>query len=66
MYFYDPDSFEFWALVRHRPEERPTSITALNLPWTSPLLGIRFEQFADGLAVFHANGEPFKDPDELF
>lgn len=41
-------------------------VTALNFPWTSPTLGIRFEMLADGLAIFHPNGEPFKDPNTLF
>lgn len=66
MFFYDPDSFEFWGLTRQTQEERPTLLTPLNLPWTSPILGIRFEMFEDGLALFHPNGESFKDPEELF
>ena len=39
---------------------------AMTFPWTSPTLGIRFEMFDDGLAVFHPDGERFKDPDEVF
>ncbi|MFQ3617564.1 MAG: Uma2 family endonuclease [Cyanobacteriota bacterium] len=66
MFFYDPDNFEFWGLVRQSPEERPTLLTRLNLPWTSPTLGIRFEMFEDGLAVFFPTGELFKDPADLF
>lgn len=66
MFFYDPDNAEFWGLVRQRAEERPTLLTRLNLPWTSPTLAIRFEMFDDGLAVFFPTGEVFKDPAELF
>ena len=36
----------------------------INLPWTSPMLGIRFELTEDGLEVFYPNGERFKDPKE--
>lgn len=66
MVFYDPESFEFWALVRSAPEEDLTPVMAMQLPWTSPTLGIRFELFEDGLAVFHPDGTPFKDPDQIF
>ncbi|WP_346291436.1 Uma2 family endonuclease [Sphaerothrix gracilis] len=66
MYFYDPDSFEFLGLTRQSQKERPTLLTPLNLPWTSPILGIRFEMFKDGLALFSPDGELFKDPEELF
>ncbi len=66
MLFYDPDSCEFWGLVRSSVSDRPTLLTSLNLPWTSPTLGIRLEMFEDGLAVFHPDGEPFKDPTDLF
>ncbi|MGB0563757.1 MAG: Uma2 family endonuclease [Spirulinaceae cyanobacterium] len=65
MYFYDPNSYEFWGLVRETPQDVPTPVLRLNLPWVSPLLGIRFEMFADGLAVFYPNGEPFKTLTEL-
>ncbi|UWU45856.1 hypothetical protein APLC1_0540 [Limnospira platensis C1] len=41
-------------------------ITPLDFPWTSPLLNIRFELFDDGLAVYHPNGELFKEPGDLF
>ncbi|MBD2711491.1 Uma2 family endonuclease, partial [Arthrospira platensis FACHB-835] len=30
------------------------------------LLNIRFELFDDGLAVYHPNGELFKEPGDLF
>ena len=43
MYFYDPDNLEFWGLTRQSEQERPMLLTLLNLPWTSPILGIRFE-----------------------
>lgn len=66
MFFYDPDSFDFWGLVRTTPEDDWTPITPMSFPWSSPTLGIRFERFNDGLAVFFPDGEPFKDPDELF
>jgi Uma2 family endonuclease len=66
MFFYDPESCSFWGLVRSTSEEDWTPIIAMNFPWTSPTLGIRFEMFDDGLAVFYPNGERFKDPDEVF
>ena len=66
MFFYDPESYDFWGLVRPDREQDFSPVTALNFPWTSPTLGIRFEMFADGLAVFYPNGEPFKDPDAIF
>jgi len=66
MFFYDPDSFEFWGLIRQAADERPILLTRLTLPWISPSLGIQFDMFDDGLAVFYPNGEQFKDPEELF
>ncbi|MDB9525331.1 Uma2 family endonuclease [Oscillatoria sp. CS-180] len=65
MFFYDPDSYDFWGLVRANSEEEFTPVMPIDFPWTSPTLGIRFEMFDDGLAVFYPNGERFKDPDEL-
>ncbi len=66
MYFYDPDSDDFWGFVRSTTEQDFTPVTTLNFPWVSPTLGIRFELFDDGLAVFTPEGEPFKDPGEIF
>lgn len=65
MYFYDPEEHEFWGLVRETREASFHLITLLNLPWVSPVLGIRFELFEDGLSVFYPSGEIFKDPEEL-
>ncbi|MBE9136418.1 Uma2 family endonuclease [Nodosilinea sp. LEGE 07088] len=66
MFFYDPDNFEFWGLTRQAPDERLVLLTRLNLPWTSPALGVTFDMFEDGLALFYPNGERFKDPEELY
>lgn len=66
IFFYDPDDFEFWGLTRQQPDERPLLLTRLTLPWTSPTLGIKFDMFEDGLALFYPGGERFKDPEELF
>jgi Uma2 family endonuclease len=66
MFFYDPESYDFWGLVRRSPADELSPMTPINFPWSSPTLGIRFEMFEDGLAIFHPDGEPFKDPDELF
>jgi len=66
MFFYDPDNFEFWGLTRQQPDERLLLLTRLNLPWTSPTLGIKFDMYDDGLALFYPDGERFKDPEELF
>ncbi|WP_017305903.1 Uma2 family endonuclease [Spirulina subsalsa] len=65
MFFYDPDSRDFWGFVRETPEQEFSLITPLNLPWTSPLLQIRFELGGDELRVFHPNGELFQDPEEV-
>jgi Uma2 family endonuclease len=65
-YYYDPERKDFWGFVRSQPDDICTLITALYLPWTSPLLQIRFEMFEDGLAVFHPNGEPFAEPETIF
>lgn len=66
MFFYDPDNFEFWGLTRQQSDERLLLLTRLNLPWTSPTLGIKFDMYDDGLALFYPDGERFKDPEELF
>jgi hypothetical protein len=63
-YYYDPQRQDFWGFVREQSDDIFTLITALYLPWTSPLLQIRFELFSDGLAVFYPNGEPFAEPEE--
>ncbi len=64
MYVYDPDSYEFWGWVRSAIDTPFRPITLMSLPWISPVLGIRFELFEDGLSVFHPSGEIFKDPEE--
>jgi Uma2 family endonuclease len=66
MFFYDPESQDFWGLVRPHQDQEFEPITPLNFPWTSPLLGVRFELLADGLALFHPNGERFQNPETLF
>ncbi|MGA0198685.1 MAG: Uma2 family endonuclease [Prochlorotrichaceae cyanobacterium] len=66
MYFYDPESFNFWGFARSSPDKACSLITPLYLPWTSPLLNIRFELFEDGLAIFYPDGKPFQDPSAVF
>ncbi|MEM8605182.1 MAG: Uma2 family endonuclease, partial [Cyanobacteria bacterium P01_H01_bin.121] len=61
-----PDTFDFWGLVRSNAQDIPGHIMPLNLPWTSPTLGFRFEMFEDGLAIFHPDGERFKDQLEVY
>lgn len=65
MYFYDPESFDFWGLVRSSADQDFMPVTAMNVPWVSPLLGIRFELFDTGLEVFYPNGDRFQDPEEV-
>lgn len=65
MFFYDPESYEFWGLVRNGREESFSPITVLNFPWVSPLLNIQFQMFEDGLAIFYPDGERFKEPGEF-
>ncbi|MCT7955229.1 Uma2 family endonuclease [Laspinema palackyanum] len=66
MFFYDPQSHNFWGLHRATVQDSLNFIASQDLPWTSPLLNIRFEMSADGLAVYHPDGELFKEPGELF
>jgi len=63
-YVYDPERLEFWGQIRERCTQDFTPITHLNLPWISPLLGIRFQLFEDGMEVFYPNGDRFEDPVE--
>lgn len=62
MFFYDPDSHDFWGYVRDRQTQGFSLITPLNFPWVSPILNIRFELFENDLMVLHPNGERFKEP----
>jgi hypothetical protein len=52
-------------MVRSSQSQEFQAITPLNFPWISPMLGVRFEMFADGLALFYPTGEPFNDPDTI-
>ncbi len=63
MYFYDPETFDFWGLIRPSSDQDFAPIMAMNVPWVSPLLGIRFEIFDTGLEVFYPNGDRFQDPE---
>ena len=65
MFFYDPESYDFWGLIRPSADRDFTPIMAMNFPWTSPTLGIRFELFETGLEVFYPSGDRFKDPEEV-
>jgi Uma2 family endonuclease len=65
MLFYDPESYDFWGLIRPSADRDFTPIMAMNFPWTSPTLGIRFELFETGLEVFYPSGDRFKDPEEV-
>jgi hypothetical protein len=65
MLFYDPESYDFWGLIRPSADHDFTPIMAMNFPWTSPTLGIRFELFETGLEVFYPSGDRFKDPEEV-
>lgn len=65
MFFYDPDTRDFWGYARENPNQNSEIITPLSLPWTSPILNIRFELSREGLAIFYPNGEPFQHPEEF-
>jgi Uma2 family endonuclease len=65
MLFYDPESYDFWGLIRPSADRDFTPIMAMNFPWTSPTLGIRFELLETGLEVFYPSGDRFKDPEEV-
>jgi Uma2 family endonuclease len=64
-YLYNPDQPDFMGYVRSSVDHDFESIMPLSLPWSSPLLGIQFTWSAAGLAVFHPDGEPFKDPGDI-
>lgn len=66
MFFYDPQSHNFGGLHRATVQDSLNFIQSQDLPWISPLLNIRFEMSADGLAVYHPDGELFKEPGELY
>jgi len=67
MFFYNPpQSHDFWGYQRAAATDSFVLVTPLHLPWTSPLLNIRFERSGDGLVLYHPDGEPFKEPGELF
>jgi Uma2 family endonuclease len=66
MFFYNPQSHDFWGYQRAAVTDRFVLVTPLHLPWTSPLLKIRFELSGEGLELYHPDGEPFKEPGELF
>ncbi|MGA1284767.1 MAG: Uma2 family endonuclease, partial [Prochlorothrix sp.] len=65
MFFYEPETYDFWGLVRPDLTQDFKPITSLQLPWTSPLLGIRFALEAEGLVVFYPDGERFREPGEF-
>lgn len=66
VFFYDPESLDFYGLIRSNVDAEPALLSPMQFPWTSPTLGIRFEMTEDGLEVFYPNGERFKDPEEVF
>lgn len=63
MFFYEPETQNFWGFARPNPEQNFVLVTPLHLPWTSPTLQIRFELFDRGLEIFYPDGEPFRDPE---
>lgn len=65
MFFYDPQSHDFWGLVRSSPDQGFAPVMPLNLPWVSPTLKIHFELSLTGLVIFHPNGEVFKEPGDF-
>ncbi len=65
MYGYDPDRLDFWGRVRDHKDEGFRLVMPADLPWSSPLLNIRFAWDDQGLLIFHPDGEPFKDPDQF-
>lgn len=65
MYFYDPESWDFWGLVRAATDQEFSPVMVMNMPWVSPMLGIRFELLESGLEIFYPNGDRFQDPEEL-
>ena len=62
IFFYKPETMDFWGLVRQDPQDPPTLLFPLNLPWKSPTLGIHFVMESEGLAVFYPDGGRFEDP----
>ncbi len=64
IYFYNPETDDFWGLVRSDRSQLPGYLLPLNLPWKSPLLGIRFAMDEQGLAVFYPDNRRFADPQD--
>lgn len=62
IFFYNPDTLNFWGFIRNNREEAATLLMRRNLPWTSPVMGLRFEMEADDLAIFYPDGQRFEDP----
>ena len=65
MFFYDPESCDFWGFARSTTDVAFELVTPLNLPWVSPTLGIRFELSDIGLMVFYPDGKLFEDPGDV-
>ncbi|MEM8604350.1 MAG: Uma2 family endonuclease [Cyanobacteria bacterium P01_H01_bin.121] len=63
---YNPETYDFSGFIRESSEQLPSVLMRLNLPWTSPVMGIRFEMTATGLEVYYPNGDRFLDFQELF
>ena len=66
MFFYNPQSHDFWGYQRAAATDSFVLVTPLHLPWISSLLNIRFELSGEGLELYHPDGELFKEPGELF
>ena len=61
-YLYDPDGNHLFGWIRQG--DRLVEIAEMD-GWLSPLLGIRFEDAADKLHIFHKDGTPFLSFAEL-
>lgn len=57
-YVFDPERVDLSVWVRQDDVLR--MVDPLELPWTSPLLGINLDITADELRVFHLDGKPFQ------
>ncbi len=66
MFFYNPESRDFWGFHRATAQDAFMLVMSLDLPWTSPLLKIRFARSIEGLALYHPDGQLFKEPVDLF
>ncbi|MEB3164286.1 MAG: Uma2 family endonuclease [Prochlorothrix sp.] len=62
IYFYNPDTLDFWGFVQDQDGQPHRLLLPLHLPWTSPRLGVTFRLGATELEIVRRDGQLFEDP----